>query len=52
MEPSGHFETHIAASGMTVMNYGRDKKPSEPSVQDDLTDEYLALYTTNNDDAS
>jgi len=25
---------------------------SEPSVQDDLTDEYLSLYTVYNDDAS
>jgi len=24
----------------------------EPSVQDNLTDDYLALYTTYNDDAS
>jgi len=51
MEHSGHFETHIAASGMTVITYVRNK-PNEPSVQDDLTDDYLALYTTYNDDAS
>ena len=51
MEPSGYFETHISASGVTVMNYVRNK-PNDPTVQDDLTDDYLALYTTYNDDAS
>lgn len=51
MEPSGHFETHISASGVTVMTYVRNK-PNEPTVQDDLTDDYLDLYTIHNDDAS